>query len=95
MDELEEKVQRYLELNSKAVGKIRIAPDEDSYLHGMALDFLKMIESYSSDASYFASKGDLINAFAALNYVHGWIDAGARIGIFKVDHDHELFTLFK
>jgi hypothetical protein len=34
-----------------------------------------------------------VNAFAALNYAHGWLDAGARLGLFDVDHDSTLFTV--
>ena len=55
-------------------------------------DFIDMIERYVSDAHHFESKGDYINAFAALNYAHGWLDAGARIGIFDV-YDSKLFTV--
>ena len=50
-----------------------------------------MVENYFKDAMHFKEKGDLINAFAALNYAHGWLDAGARIGIFDV-HDSNLFA---
>jgi hypothetical protein len=51
-----------------------------------------MIERYVSDAKHFFEKDDFVNAFAALNYAHGWLDAGARIGIFDV-HDSRLFTV--
>ena len=43
--------------------------------------------------SEYAEKGDLVNAFAALNYAHGWLDAGARLGLFDVDGDNVLFTV--
>jgi hypothetical protein len=55
-------------------------------------DFLDMIKRYVSDAEHFAKKKDFVNAFAALNYAHGWLDAGARLGIFDV-HDSKLFTV--
>ena len=51
-----------------------------------------MIERYLSDADYFAKKGDVVTAFAALNYAHGWLDAGASVGLFKV-HNNRLFTV--
>jgi len=44
------------------------------------------------DAKYFEDKGDIVSAFAALNYAHGWLDAGARIGVFIVK-DSRLFTV--
>ena len=53
---------------------------------------LDMVERYVSDARHFEEKGDFVNAFAALAYAHGWLDAGARIGIFDV-HDSRLFVV--
>ena len=50
-----------------------------------------MASNYISDAHFFHNKKDFVNAFAALNYAHGWLDAGARLGLFDV-HDSELFT---
>lgn len=95
MEELEERVRRYLEIEEKALSKIKIIAPEDSYLEGLAKDSLDMIRSYYSDAQHFLEKGDLINAFAALNYSYGWIDSGARLGIFDTDGDHKLFTLYR
>jgi hypothetical protein len=50
-----------------------------------------MVSRYISDAKHFYNKNDYVNAFAALNYAHGWLDAGARSGVFDV-HDSRLFT---
>ena len=52
-----------------------------------------MVENYISDAHYFESKKDLVNAFAALNYAHGWLDSGVRLKVFDVVDD-KLFTLY-
>ncbi len=52
-----------------------------------------MAKRYFSDAQHFREKGDYVNAFAAVNYAHGWLDAGARLGLFDVGHDSELFTV--
>jgi len=54
---------------------------------------LDMASRYYSDAEYFRKKGDLLNAFGALYYAHGWLDAGARIGFFDVGLDNTLFTV--
>ena len=59
----------------------------------MAEDFLGMARAYHSDASYFLERGDLVNALGAVNYAHGWLDAGARLGLFDVGEDDQLFTL--
>lgn len=52
-----------------------------------------MAKRYLSDAEHFEKKGELVTAFAALNYAHGWLDAGARVGLFDVGHDSSLFTI--
>lgn len=86
-----EKVEKYFSVTRKA---LTMAKDSKDRL-GMAdarEDFIDMVERYVSDAQHFFSKGDLVNAFAALNYAHGWLDAGARIGMFDV-HDSKLFTV--
>ncbi|MDZ4226835.1 MAG: DUF357 domain-containing protein, partial [Candidatus Pacearchaeota archaeon] len=57
-----------------------------------AKEIIDMVENYLSDSNYFEKTGDFVSAFAALNYAHGWLDAGARLGIFKVKDDR-LFTI--
>ncbi len=89
----EEKVSSYIKRTEEALKKIKIIAPENSHLIKIANDFLGMARSYFSDADYFFKKGDLVNAFAAINYAHGWIDAGARLGLFDVGNDHALFTL--
>jgi hypothetical protein len=54
-----------------------------------------MAKAYFEDAKDFSHKGDLVNAFACINYAHGWLDSGARIGLFDVGGDDRLFTLFE
>ena len=51
-----------------------------------------MVENYLKDARYFESQGNIVNAFAALNYAHGWLDCGARLKLFKVN-DSRLFAV--
>lgn len=53
---------------------------------------LDMAERYVSDAHHFEKKGDIVTAFAALNYAHGWLDCGATLKIFSVK-DSTLFTV--
>jgi len=60
--------------------------------HKQAKDFYDMASRYYSDAQHFRKNKDHVLAFAALNYAHGWLDAGARIGLFEV-HDSTLFTV--
>lgn len=89
----EEKIEKYLDITARALKKLKIAPPEPSQLRDVADDFLKMATSYHEDAKHFAEKGDYINAFACVNYAHGWLDAGARLGLWDVGGDDVLFTL--
>ena len=41
---------------------------------------------------YSNKKGDIVTAFSALSYTHGFLDSGALIGIFDV-HDSDLFIV--
>lgn len=54
-----------------------------------------MARSYYLDALHFMENGDAVNAFACINYAHGWLDCGARLGLFDVGENDRLFTLFE
>lgn len=91
MDKItKEKLDKYYNITKEAIEKAKLS--KSKFSKEIREDFLNMIESYYKDAKYFENKGDIVNAFAALNYAHGWIDAGARIGVFLVK-DSRLFTV--
>lgn len=93
MDEIgSEKLAKYFQVAETALQKAKEAPENLDVNDGTRADFLDMIERYLADARHFQEKGDLVNAFAALNYAHGWLDAGARIGLWDVG-DSNLFTV--
>ncbi|MFW6375971.1 MAG: DUF357 domain-containing protein [Thermoplasmatota archaeon] len=89
----EEKVEDYLDKTKRALDKIEISSPERSHNIKIAKDFLNMAESYYKDALHFYENDDLVNAFACVNYAHGWLDAGARLGLFDTGGDDQLFTL--
>ena len=91
----EERVERYIKLTSDALAKAKIAAPERSFNRKLAEDFMKMAKAYFEDAKDFADKGNLVNAFACINYAHGWLDSGARIGLFDVGGNDQLFTLYE
>ncbi len=91
----QEHLAKYISITDRALEKLKIAVPERSYLRKLAEDFLQMAISYTSDAKRFAEKDDRVNAFACINYAHGWLDCGARIGLFDVGVDDQLFTLYK
>ena len=86
-----EKLDKYFSITKEALDMARDKFDQERL--DQAEDFFDMAERYFSDAKHFdEEKQDAVLAFAALNYAHGWLDAGARIGLFKVN-DNRLFTV--
>ena len=86
-------VDKDIALTDRALAKATIAPPKRSHLRRVAEDFLTMARSYSEDAKHFRNQGELDKALANINYAHGWLDAGARVGLFDVGEDDQLFTL--
>lgn len=94
MDKItDEKLDKYFDIAQKAIEKITIPAPEKTHIHKIATDFYDMAQRYIDDATHFKQQGDIVTAFAALNYAHGWLDAGARAGLFDVDRDSQLFTV--
>lgn len=88
-----EKITTYLKKTEAALAKIKITAPDRSHSKKIAEDFLNMANSYYSDAMHFFEKGEYVDAFACVNYSHGWLDSGARLGLFDVGSDDTLFTL--
>ena len=85
-----EKLKKYFTVTEKALAIAEKSGNRTKMVDERK-DFLDMVKRYVADAKHFAAKRDIVDAFAALNYAHGWLDAGARLGIFDV-HDNKLFT---
>ena len=86
-------VDKDVALTEKALARVKLAPPPRSHLRKVAEDFLGMARAYFADATHFLEQGELEKALANVNYAHGWLDAGARIGLFDVGADDQLFTL--
>jgi uncharacterized protein len=85
-----EKLEKYFNLTDAGLKEVK-----KNIIHGKkieAKEIIEMVENYLSDAHHFENKKDFVNAFAALNYAHGWLDSGVRLKIFDV-HDDKLFTV--
>jgi hypothetical protein len=89
---LEEKVKRYGDLLDKALKAFEIAAQENSHLRKVADDFSNMASSYYDDGMHFMEEGDMVNALVCFSYGHAWLDAGVKLGVFKVS-DENLFTI--
>ena len=86
-----EKLEKYFSVTEKALKKVKLKNPKHVDLKKAGEDFLDMATRYFNDAKYFRKKGDYVTAFAALNYVHGFLDAGARLKVFDVK-DTKLFA---
>lgn len=91
--DLEEKTDRYETLLTSALEVAEIAPQEGTPLYEAAIEFREMAQSYLEDGRHFRTQDDPVNALASFSYGHGWMDAGARIGVFVVPTDGHLFTV--
>ena len=83
-----EKLNNYFFVTGEALAKAKKALNGSQ----QAEEFLDMAQRYYDDALHFQKKGEIVNAFACLNYAHGWLDAGARLELFEVK-DSRLFTV--
>jgi hypothetical protein len=91
--ELRTLVDRDIRLTERALAKASIAVPKRSHLRKVAEDFVTMARAYHDDAVHFRQEGEFEKALASINYAHGWLDAGARLGLFDVGEDDQLFTL--
>ncbi|MFA5060965.1 MAG: DUF357 domain-containing protein [Candidatus Pacearchaeota archaeon] len=85
-----EKLKKYFKITETALEEVKknIFKGKEKE----AKEIIEMVENYLSDARHFEKKEDFVNAFAAINYSHGWIDSGVRLKIFNVNND-KLFTI--
>lgn len=82
-----ENTEKYRKITQEALdlAKKNIAKGKEK----KAKEILQMVQCYLSDSEHFEKSRHLVNAFACLNYAHGWLDAGARLGIFDIKNSNE------
>lgn len=88
-----DKIAKYLDTTRRALDKVKVVAPPRSFAARAAANFLDMARRYYEDALHSHASGDDVQAFAQVNYAHGWLDAGARLGVFDVGQDDVLFTL--
>lgn len=86
------KLEEYNKLTAKAFAIAKKSISKNKLKKKQANEIITMVDCYVKDSLYFKQKKDYINAFAAINYAHGWLDCGARLKIFCVTND-TLFTI--
>lgn len=86
----DKKLKRYFSITKKAleIAKKHINKEKKEE----AEIILDMSQRYYNDALWFKEKKDFVNSFAALNYAHGWLDTGSKLGIFNVKNN-KLFVI--
>ena len=89
----EKKLNDYHKTTKKALSKVKIQKNLTKKDQKTANIYLDMAKNYYSDSLYFKKQKDFVNSFAAVNYAHAWLDAGAIIGLFDVEKDNILFTV--
>lgn len=92
MKELVSRYNKYIKLTEKALSIVKIKKGMSKEMVDVAKDILDLAEMYFNDARYFNGKGNLVNAFAAVNYSHAFLDAGVRMKLFDVS-DNRLFMV--
>lgn len=89
----DKKLDKYFDIAEKAFSKAKNSKTavKLNALNNAKEEFLDTVKRYIDDAKHFRKNNDTVNAFAALNYAHGWLDAGVKLGIFRVK-DSKLFA---
>ncbi|MFH1055972.1 MAG: DUF357 domain-containing protein [Candidatus Altiarchaeota archaeon] len=77
-DELKTKLEKYMKKAEPRFAEITVLDERGAKVKDTAL-------RYYSDAKHFLSKGEYVNAFAALEYAEGWLDAGVAVGAVKTN----------
>ena len=90
---LAEKVPQYERLLEEALAEATVVGPTHAPLGEAGEDCLSMAAAYLEDGRHFIDGDDPVNALAAFAYAHGWLDAGARIGVLDVPTEGELFTV--
>ena len=84
------RLDKYFSLSKKALAIAKKSIDKERKKE--AEELLNMAELYLKDAEHFRKQGHYVNAFAAVNYAHGWIDSASKLGLIKVK-DNKLFVV--
>ncbi len=78
-----EKYKICLGITAEAIGKLKVVKGGK-----VAEAYLQFARDYTTDAKYYAGRGDYATALEAIAYAHGFIDAGVLAGYFKIEGYH-------
>lgn len=82
-----EKIDRYISITDKSIGGVKAIDKKGD-------EVLDMASRYLSDAKHYREKGDFVTSFGSVNFAHGWLDAGVRLGLLEAKEEvKEFFTI--
>jgi hypothetical protein len=90
---LREKVHRYHRLLAEGITAVEPASDEGSILWRGAGDILEQARSALRRGEQQCLQGNFLEALRWFGYGHGWLDVGARTGLFRITGRRDLFTV--
>ena len=94
-DVVSDEIRRYIDSTRKVIDSIRVTSPEGSLNRRLSDSYMEMIECYCNDAVHFVASGELVTAFAATSYIYGWVDCGARVGLFDIENSDRHFDLYR
>ena len=92
-EKLAEKAGRYERLLNTARASVACAPDPATPSCRFATRILGVAEVSAGQGRWFLQARRLEDALATFSYGHGWIDAGAREGLFVITAERDIFTI--
>jgi len=86
MEKLNIRLEKYIKLTEQAIKKV----NKQKIKNKDAIKLVHLANCYYQDALYFKEKKDYLNAFAAINYAHAFLDSAVLIGLINIK-DSRLF----
>ncbi len=77
-------IKKEYRFSNKALKIVKKSLAKEKPKNENAKQFFEMAEAYLNDALYFLKNKDYLRAIAAIYYGHAWLDAGARLGFWKI-----------
>ncbi|MDD1675379.1 MAG: DUF357 domain-containing protein [Methanomicrobiales archaeon] len=90
---LSEKAERYQRLLREGISALEPAPDKESILRRGSDDILLQARTALNEGDLHLAGGEYLEALGWYGYGHGWLDAGVRIGLFRITGRRDLFTV--
>jgi len=88
-----EKLDNYLKLTHQALGAAKLVQGLSEQDKEKAQKLIDMSQRYYTDALHFKARGNIVNAFTAVNYAHAFLDAAALAGWLDAKGKSDLFMV--